>query len=143
MSWSCSPIARRCHRLATVTPPGKDYGVDIYARRGVLGLELPLIKAQVKSTERSIGAPAVAELLGRLATTGEAGLPVTLGYFSPDKRLGRERANLRLIDGAQFVDLLLSRTTNSMRGIRSDSRGDGCGHVIWRPKERRTSRTSS
>jgi restriction system protein len=51
----------------TVSPPGKDYGIDIVAHHGVLGLEPPLIKVQVKSSEGSIGSPPVAQLLGRLA----------------------------------------------------------------------------
>ena len=40
----------------------------------------------------------------------EAGPFVTLGYYSQDaRRLDEERSNLRLIDGAEFVDLLLTR----------------------------------
>lgn len=93
----------------TVSPPGKDYGVDIVAHRGVLGLEPPLIKVQVKSSEGGVGGAPVAELLGRLTPPGEAGLFVTLGYYTSDARkLGNEKkAHLRLIDGNEFVDLLL------------------------------------
>lgn len=91
----------------TVSPPGKDYGVDILAHRGVLGLEPPLIKVQVKSSEGSVGGQPVAELLGRLQN-GEAGLFVSLGHFTSDaQKQSSERANLRLIDGNEFVDLLL------------------------------------
>jgi restriction system protein len=93
----------------TVSPPGRDQGVDILAHRGALGLEPPLIKVQAKSSEDNVGAPAVAELLGRLAQTGEAGLFVTLRHYSSDaRRLAKERANVRLIDGSEFVDLLLA-----------------------------------
>jgi restriction system protein len=93
----------------TVSPPGKDYGVDILAHRGVLGLEPPLIKVQVKSSEGSIGAPLVRELLGGLAPAGEVGLFVALGHYTPDAlTLARERANLTLIDGTRFIDLLLA-----------------------------------
>jgi len=95
--------------VTTVSPPGKDHGVDIVAHRGPLGLEPPFIKVQAKSTEGSVGSPPVAELLGRLTAPGEAGLFVTLGHYSPDARkLGAERANLTLIDGSAFVDLLLA-----------------------------------
>jgi Restriction endonuclease len=93
----------------TVSPPGKDYGVDSLAHRGVLGLEPPLIKVQVKSSEGSIGAPLVRELLGGLAPAGEVGLFVTLGHYTPDAlALARARANLTLIDGTRFIDLLLA-----------------------------------
>lgn len=92
-----------------VSPPGKDYGVDIVAHQGRLGLDPPLIKVQVKSAEKSVGSPAVAQLLGHLAANGEAGLFVTLGHYTPDaQKLEREHANLRLINGAELVGLLLS-----------------------------------
>ena len=81
-------------------------------RPGLLTLEAvgSLVRdAFSESTEGSIGSPPVAQLLGRLAPAGEAGLFVTLGYYSPDARkLAEERSNLRLIDGAEFVDLLLN-----------------------------------
>ena len=92
-----------------VSPPGKDYGVDVRAYQGVLGLDPPLIKVQVKSSLGVIGSPDVTQLLGTLAATGEAGLFVTLGHFSPDaKKLEAERPNLRLIDGTELVTLLLT-----------------------------------
>jgi restriction system protein len=92
----------------TVFAPGKDYGVDIVAHRGILGLEPPLIKVQVKSSDDHVGGATVAQLLGRLAPS-EAGLFVTLGHYTPDAwKLAGERANLRLIDGPEFVDLLLA-----------------------------------
>jgi restriction system protein len=44
-----------------------------------------------------------------LAPQGEAGLFVTLGHYTPDAlTLARERANLTLIDGTRFIDLLLA-----------------------------------
>lgn len=93
----------------TVSSPGKDYGVDIVAHRGALGLELPLIKVQAKSSEGTVSSATVSELLGRLAPNGEAGLFITLGHFSPDaKKQSDSRANLRLIDGPEFVNLLLA-----------------------------------
>lgn len=72
-----------------------------------LGLEPPIIKVQCKSTEGQVGSPDVSGLLGTLGST-ELGLVVTLGRFSADaKNLGRDRTNLRLIDGDELVDLIL------------------------------------
>lgn len=91
-----------------ISPPGPDRGVDILAHRGPLGVEPPIVKVQVKSSEGGVGAPTVAELLGRLGGQGDAGLFVTLGHYTPDAaRMGQDRSNLRLIDGSEFVDLLL------------------------------------
>lgn len=65
------------------------------------------IKVQCKSAEGKVGSPEVSGLLGTLAHN-ERGLFVTLGRFSPDAvNLGRDRTNLRLIDGQELVDLVL------------------------------------
>jgi restriction system protein len=90
-----------------VSPEGPDRGIDIVAHKDPLGLEPPIIKVQCKSTEGQIGSPDVSGLLGTLGPT-ELGLVVTLGRFSGDaKNLGRDRSNLRLIDGEELVDLIL------------------------------------
>src|SRR5690606_33977975 len=52
-----------------VSPPGPDGGVDILAHRDELGFEPPIIKVQVKSTEGSVGAPAVQALYGNVASS--------------------------------------------------------------------------
>jgi restriction system protein len=90
-----------------VSPEGPDRGIDIVAHKDALGLEPPIIKVQCKSTEGRIGSPEVSGLLGTLGHN-ELGLFVTLGRFSPDAvNLGRDRTNLRLIDGDELVDLIL------------------------------------
>lgn len=92
-----------------VSPPGPDGGVDILAHRDELGFEPPIIKVQVKSTEGSVGAPAVQALYGNVASS-EFGLLVTLGDFTPQARnFANSKANLRLIDGEQLVSLVLDR----------------------------------
>jgi restriction system protein len=92
-----------------VSPEGPDRGVDIVAHKDPLGLEPPIIKVQCKSTEGQIGSPDVSGLLGTLGPT-ELGLVVTLGRFSVDaKNLGRDRPNLRLIDGEELVELIFER----------------------------------
>jgi restriction system protein len=61
---------------------------------------------QVKSTEGSIGDPIVSALYGKVGT-GEFGLMVTLGSFTPPaKNFAKSKSNLRLIDGDELVKLI-------------------------------------
>lgn len=89
-----------------VSPEGPDGGIDIIAHKDELGFEPPIIKVQVKSTEGSIGDPIVSALYGKVSAT-EFGLLVALGSFTTQaKSFARSKSNLRLIDGAELVDLI-------------------------------------
>jgi restriction system protein len=89
-----------------VSADGSDGGVDIVAHRDELGFEPPIIKVQVKSTEDSVGDPAVSSLYGKVGP-GEFGLFVTLGTFtSKAVSFAKSKTNLRLIDGDELVDLV-------------------------------------
>lgn len=90
-----------------VSPPGPDRGVDILAHRDELGFEPPIIKVQVKSGEGTVGDPEVSALYGKVSGS-EFGLLVALGSYSAQARaFAAGKTNLRLIDGAELVDLLL------------------------------------
>ena len=90
-----------------VLPPGTDEGIDIIAHRDELKLEPPIIKVQVKSGAGSVGGPDVKALFGNLGP-GEFGLLITLGTFSPQaKSFGKQKPNLRLVDGGEFVEFVL------------------------------------
>lgn len=90
-----------------VSPPGPDGGIDVLAHRDELGLEPPIIKVQVKSTEGNVGAPEVQALYGNVGTS-ESGLLVTLGGFTVQALIfARSKPNLRLIDGDALVALVL------------------------------------
>jgi len=90
-----------------VSPEGADGGIDVIAHRDELGFEPPIIKVQVKSGDGSVGEPVVSGLYGKVSGT-EFALLVTLGSLTPQARqFERAKGNLRLIDGGQFVDLLL------------------------------------
>ncbi len=92
---------------ARVSPPGTDGGIDIIAHKDELGFEPPIIKAQVKSSSESVGAPAVQALFGNLGTN-ESALFVTLGTFTPPARsFAQGKSKLRLIDGTELVNLVL------------------------------------
>jgi restriction system protein len=91
-----------------VSKPGTDEGVDIVAYRDELGFEPPIIRVQVKSSDDSVGSPQVHQLQGTLAA-GECGLFVTLGTFSSAARTYvKGHPGLKLIDGDQFIDLVLA-----------------------------------
>jgi restriction system protein len=89
-----------------VSEEGPDGGIDIVAHKDELGFEPPIIKVQVKSTEGSVGDPAVSSLYGKVGTN-EFGLLVTLGTFTAQaKNFAKSKHNLRLIDGDELVQLV-------------------------------------
>lgn len=89
-----------------VTTKAGDGGVDVIAHRDELGFEPPIIKVQCKQVTNVIGRPDVAQLIGHVEH-GEHALFVTLGSYSREaKEYERSKANLRLIDGTQLVELI-------------------------------------
>ena len=81
--------------------------VDVIAHKDHLGIEPPIIKVQVKSSPGTATDKDVSALFGKLSAT-EYGLFITLGTFSPASRnFEQNKANLRLIDGVELVDLIL------------------------------------
>ncbi len=92
---------------ARVTPKSGDGGVDVIAHMDALGFQPPIVKVQCKRTTGQTGAPEANQLLGTLGE-GEYGLLINLGSYSqPARVLERNRSKLRLIDGDEFVELLL------------------------------------
>ncbi|MCY3984739.1 MAG: restriction endonuclease [Roseovarius sp.] len=92
---------------ARVTPSSNDGGVDVIAHLDALGFQPPIIKVQCKRITSQTSRPDVDQLLGTLGE-GEYGLYINLGSYSkPSIELERNRAKLRLLDGEQFVELVL------------------------------------
>ncbi|MBU4566399.1 MAG: restriction endonuclease [Desulfarculus sp.] len=92
---------------ATVTQASMDGGVDVIAHKDELGIHPPIIKVQVKSSEGSVGSPAVSQLYG-VVDNSEVGLFITLGSYSKQaKAFEKNKSNLRLVDGDELVKLLL------------------------------------
>jgi restriction system protein len=90
---------------ARLTPPNEP-SVNIIAHRDELGFEPPLIKVQVKSGDGKVSDMEVSALLGKLAPQ-EYGLLVTLGTFTPPAlQFAANKSHLRLIGGAELVDLI-------------------------------------
>lgn len=91
---------------ARVTAKSGDGGVDVIAHRDQLGFEPPIIKVQCKQVTNPVGRPDVAQLIGHVEHAEHA-LFVTLGGFTHDAKVyERSKANLRLVDGPQLVELI-------------------------------------
>lgn len=94
--------------FARVTQFSGDGGIDIIAHKDELGFEPPIIKAQCKQTFGTIGGPTVQQLLGAIQDK-EFALFVTLGDYSADaKKIESNKSNLRLIKGAELVQLIFN-----------------------------------
>lgn len=92
---------------ARVTQRSGDGGVDVIAHTDALGFQPPIIKVQCKRKTSQTPRMDVDQLLGTLGE-GEYGLYINLGSYSRSSvELERNRAKLRLIDGEQFVDMVL------------------------------------
>lgn len=90
-----------------VSPEGGDGGIDILAFKDELGIEPPIIKVQVKSTDGDVTPDKVQALYGTVAG-GEYGLFITLSGFSKQARaFAKSKTNLRIIDGDELIDLVL------------------------------------
>ncbi|MEI7466524.1 MAG: restriction endonuclease [Burkholderiales bacterium] len=93
----------------TVSPPGPDGGVDVFAGRGPLGLDSPRIVVQVKSDAAPVGAPVVQQLQGALATHhADQGLLVAWGGVSKPARqaLAGQHFRVRVWDAQALVSAL-------------------------------------
>ena len=103
-----------------ISPKGPDGGIDIIAHKDELGFEPPMVKVQVKSSESSIGNPQVAELYGNVSAQ-EFGLFVTLSNFTSQAwAFAKGKPNLRLIDGDELVQLVLThydRFDSAYKGV--------------------------
>lgn len=92
-----------------VSPEGPDGGIDIIAHKDELGFEDPIIKVQVKSGDKgTVGDQVVSALYGKVGPK-EFGMVVTLGTFTTQAiNFAKSKSNLRLIDGSELVDLIIS-----------------------------------
>ncbi len=89
-----------------VSPPGPDHGVDIEAYKDDLGVEPPIIKAQVKSNDNEIGEPELQKLLGSISEKSFGVFVALNGFNSRALSFARGKNNLRLIDGLDLVNLI-------------------------------------
>ena len=107
--------------LCTQAPLGPDGGIDITAGRGPLGLDPPLLLAQVKSGGQ-IGSPVVAQLHGVMSTYGaDQGLLVAWGGLSKPARdsLKNQQMRVRVWEASDVVDAVLRNYDRLPEDIRS------------------------
>ncbi|GAA5001464.1 restriction endonuclease [Actinopolymorpha pittospori] len=92
-----------------VAPPGPDFGVDIIAGCGPLGLDPPTLIVEVKSEAGSIGAPIVRGLRGAMvAHKADQGLLVAWGGLSKaaTDEIRTARLSIRVWDAEDVLDHL-------------------------------------
>ena len=93
-----------------ISPPGPDGGVDVFAGRGVLGLEAPRICVQVKSGGKASDVNVFRSLQGVKNSYGaDYGLLVSWGGFTDPtlKEARQDHFNVRLWDQGDLVHALL------------------------------------
>jgi restriction system protein len=90
------------------SPPGPDRGVDVVAYRDSLGFETPRIKAQVKHTKATVGAPDMRSFLATLHV-GDSGLYVSTAGFTTEARMEAAHAHVpvTVLDRESFISLML------------------------------------
>lgn len=106
-----------------VSPPGPDGGVDIYAGRGPLGLDSPVVLVQVKSNADPIGSPVVTQLHGVMGTHGaDQGLLVVWGGLnrSATDHLRNHKLRVRAWTSSEVVDALLRTYDRLPESIQSE-----------------------
>jgi len=91
-----------------IAPKGRDGGIDVVAYHDPLGASEPRIKIQVKHRpDSAVPVNDIRSLVGLLNKTGDIGLFVTSGRFTPDaERFARDsHIHVRLIDVDSFIQL--------------------------------------
>ncbi len=93
--------------VCDISPPGPDFGVDIIAGRGPLGLDSPTLIVEVKSEAGSIGVSVLNGLLGAIKThRADQGLLVAWGGLAKPAEhvLRTERLSVRVWDAESLLD---------------------------------------
>ena len=97
--------------VCDVSPEGPDFGVDIIAGSGPLGLDSPTLIVEVKSEQGPIGATVVRGLKGAMTShRADQGLLVAWGGLNgPAKQeLRNDRLSIRVWDSDDVLDQLFS-----------------------------------
>lgn len=90
-----------------LSPPGPDRGIDILAAQGTLGFEPPRLCVQVKSSESTLGATVLRELLGTMSNiNADQGLLVSWGGFkhTTEKEARNAFFKVRLWDSEDIMN---------------------------------------
>lgn len=91
---------------AQATRKVRDDGVDVIAHRDELGIEPPILKIQVKSSEGVIG-PDLVKAFYAMVHERDVGVFIAAGSFSVAAGdFAKTKGNLKLVNGMAFVDLI-------------------------------------
>lgn len=91
---------------ATATRAIKYDGVDVIAHRDELGIEPPILKIQVKSSNGNINADCVKAFFA-VVQERDVGIIVTTGNFtSAAREFARTKGNLKLMTGSELIALI-------------------------------------
>ena len=106
-----------------VARPGPDGGIDVFAGKGPLGLDPPLLIVQVKSSPTPVDAKVVRELHGVLSTHGaEQALLVAWGGVNKTARqeLRSQFFRVRVWDADDLLDAVLRNYEEFSDELRAD-----------------------
>ena len=91
---------------AHATRSARDEGIDVIAHRDELGIEPPILKIQVKSTEGIVG-PDLVKAFYAMVHERDVGVFLTSGTYSAAAvDFAKTKGNLKLVNGIGFVDLI-------------------------------------
>ena len=95
------------YHVPFVAPKGPDGGIDILAYRDPFGAVEPRIKVQVKHRETKATPAEIRQLSGLLNKSGDTGLFVSSGGFTPDavEAIRNAAKHIEKIDLDSFIDL--------------------------------------
>ncbi len=91
---------------AHATRSVRDDGVDIIAHRDELGIEPPILKIQVKVVDANISADCVKAFYAMVQERDVGIFVTTGGYSSSATNFARTKGNLKLMGGAELVELI-------------------------------------
>jgi restriction system protein len=103
-------ILRAQGYICDVSPAGPDFGVDILAGRGPLGLDSPTVVVEVKSEQGQIGVPVLNQLQGAVKNNqADQGLLVAWGGLNKQAETLRmsQRLKVRVWNDEDVIDQLL------------------------------------
>lgn len=103
-------ILRAQGYICDVSPAGPDFGVDILAGRGPLGLDSPTVVVEVKSEQGQIGVPVLNQLQGAVKNNqADQGLLVAWGGLNKQAETLRmsQRLKVRVWNDEDVIDELL------------------------------------
>jgi restriction system protein len=107
----------------SVSPPGPDRGVDVYAGRGALGLDSPRLVVQVKSDASPVGAPVVQQLQGALSTAGaDQALLVAWGGLTKQAQqaVAGQQFKIRVWTADELIDALCATYSQLSEELRAE-----------------------